>query len=52
MVQISPQKSVAALRQLLERTQGNTLAGPKVAPFGITEVDAVLPGAAWRWRGA
>lgn len=40
----SPQKSVAALRQLLERTQGNGLAGPSGLPFGVDEIDEVLPG--------
>lgn len=44
MVQASPQKSVAALRQLLERTQGSTLAGPKSMPFGIDPIDVWLPG--------
>jgi protein ImuA len=44
MVQSSPQKSVAALRQLLERAQGSGLAGPSVSKSGVTEIDAVLPG--------
>jgi protein ImuA len=44
MVGSSPQKSAAALRQLLERTQGSGLAGPSVAPFGVAGIDAVLPG--------
>lgn len=44
MVQTSPQKSVAALRQLLERTQGSRLAGPSALPFGVADIDESLPG--------
>src|ERR1700753_3707784 len=44
MVKASPQKSVAALRRLLERTQGNVLTGASSLPFGINEIDRWLPG--------
>lgn len=44
MVSSSPQKSVAALRQLFERMQGSTLAGPSTLPFGVDVIDRWLPG--------
>lgn len=44
MVSASPQKSIAALRSLMERTQAETQIQPGCLPFGIEHIDAVLPG--------
>lgn len=44
MVQTSPQKSVAKLRQLMERARGERLAGPNAAPFDVDRIDNWLPG--------